>query len=283
MADFVPPLFGDFGKASKDCLGKKYDFGYSAKTVNTTAQGVKFEASTKTVKSGNEGTVKGSFKDKTWGNVEGSLSTGGSANGKVVLTKLMPNLKVSISGNEKPGVKAEATYAQDFFAAQATADATSTGCKLDGAFSIGTDGLSVAVLAKAKYSTGEGSFAVDDVNVGVNYAQKDYQIAMKTNNNSQDVSLSFWQQISGSYQVGAAFDYKYDPAKPQRALTVGSHYKLDDDTLIKLKASTSGKVSTAIEYKVQDNVLIGMAAEFDGTNYAFNATKFGVGLSFGEF
>lgn len=286
------PLFNDFGKNSGDVLSKKYSPGLSVKTVHTTSTGVKFESSGKTASGGHEGTIKGSYKD-TWGSVEGSLCTTGSASGKVKFTQLMDNLTVTASGNQKPradpAAKVEALFAQDFFSAKGTVEATQSGAKLEGMASIGTDGLSVGVIAQGAMKFGElkkdePAFSIKEVNLGVDYKQKEYGASLKTASNAEDVNLSYWQKISPAHQLGASFNYKSDISNPTRALTVGSEYRIDADTLIKIKAGTNAKVGAALQYTVKDpSLLLGVSAEFDATNYSFRGDKFGLNLSFGEF
>lgn len=71
---------------------------------------------------------------------------------------------------------------------------------------------------------------------------------------------------------------------PKTAIALGSALKLDNNTDFKIKANTSGQVCTALSHVVANpSVKVGVSAQFDAKNFSFNADKFGVALSFGQF
>jgi hypothetical protein len=271
---FVPPQFSKFGKSVKDLFGKKYDFGYEVSTKHKASSAVTVEAGG----AGNGGAIAGkaklTYKNGDFGSVEVNVKTGGAdknQTAKVTLDKLSDGLEVVVSGDARPAGNVEVSYSQDFFAANAKVDSNSS---LSAAASIGSDGLSVGAEAKAS-----SSGSVSDYNVGCQYAQPDFTLTLKTANSGEDISASFFQKLSSATSVGALFN-----AAPANKLTFGLEHSYDASTTLKSKVNSAGVLGAAVEHRLDNGPLLGLAGSFNllGKD-PFAAQKFGLSVKFGDF
>jgi len=107
--------------------------------------------------------------------------------------------------------------------------------------------------------------------------------ALYTEKNLGFVNLSAFYRVNGNTQVGSLFRFDLDGKNP-RTMTTACEHKLDKDTVIKAKAELpAGAIGVAYEQKLANpKVSINVAAQFN-PNKSFNAEKFGLGLSFGDF
>mmetsp|Transcript_13124 Transcript_13124/g.11601 ORF Transcript_13124/g.11601 Transcript_13124/m.11601 type:complete len:243 (-) Transcript_13124:79-807(-) len=229
-----------------------------------------------------DGTVVVSYKDKNIGSMKAELGTGGKASGKVSFNKLMDPLTVTISGKGDPSGALAAEWKQDFISGDVKVEHKGTGAStLTGSAAIGTDGLSVGgEVVVGRNAKGESS--ISGYNVGTQYVGADYVAAIKTKDKSETVNVSYHHKVSADHQVGAQFEY--DTNAETRELTLGMKYSLDSDTTLKVLGKTSGQVWMGLQHKLAaPRMNIGLAAQFNAASYKFNADKFGVNLSFGDF
>jgi len=86
--------------------------------------------------------------------------------------------------------------------------------------------------------------------------------------------------------VSDEFDRLSKPAEPRRkVLNLGSEYKLDNFTTIKVRLSNSGEVATAVEHRfVSPRGAVNFSSQWKakGTS-SFKAEKFGIGFTLGGF
>lgn len=277
---FVPPTFGDFGKSVKDLLKKKFDYNYEVATKHKASKGVTVEASGKGAGGSVTGATKVNYKSKDFGSVEVKLNTTGKEkdqSAKVTLNQLGDGLEVVLSGDARPAGKAEVTYAQDFFTGNLTVDSNGSNASFVGSGVIGHDGLSVGAEVQAS-----SSGSVDDYNVGCQYAQPDFTMSLKTANSSEHITASYFQKVSGSTQVGTQFFH--NPEKDVRELTFGLQHTLDADTTVKTKVNSNGVLAAAIEHRLNQGPLLGVAGSFNLLSKdPLAAQQFGISLKFGDF
>lgn len=282
---FTPPVFGNFGKNLNDLLKKKYDFNLSATTTNKTANGLTFE--TKGVNNGKAivGSTKVTAKNlgSKAAEFEGEVDTSGTAKAKLTTKKLLDNTKVTVSGNgAKSSGALEVEYAQDFIAVKTKVDVNAKKADFEGSATIGQDGLSVGGVVKGNLTFEGTQAAVKDYNVGFQYAGADYQAALVTENKGDKVKVSYFHQVNSAHALGARFTY--DQNSGSRGLELGTQYKVDGATTLKVKADTSGDVSTNVEHTLSNpKVKVNVSSGFDAKSYSFKTNKFGVGLSFGDY
>jgi len=290
-AGFVPPFFGDFNKRVKDLLKKKYDFDHGIHTINKSSSGVTLKTGASFGKDGLAGYVKPEYKDKTLGEFNAEIHTGGKAEAKAKFTNLADGVTVTVSGTPDPSGKAELQYAQDAFAGSLSADVTQKNGTVRASAAIGADGLSVGAEAASKFDVKRGGERKDgesllaDFNVAMQYEGADYTAALFTENWGDKLTGSYYHSVSPSYQLGTQyeFDIAHDNA---RKLTVGNEYALNKDTIFKGKFDTQGNLSTAIQHNLADpRVQVGLAASFrvDSKARSVASNQFGVNFTFGDF
>lgn len=278
---FVPPQFNKFGKCANDLFKKGFDFRNEVTTKNSNGKGLTTEM--KVTAKGNDLTssIKGNYKKNNYDG-EVSLNTAGDIAFKgVVPYKVHENLKLTLSGSLKPCGTIEAEFAQPSVAGSASANLHKGNTNLKAAVSFGDDGLSVGGSGAAVVSK-DGAFTVKDYNIGINYAESDYSTSLVTKNMGTSVAVAFAQKIDSTQSFAALYDYDMD--KDSSAISLVNSMALDQNTNLKLKFNTSGQLATALTHVVANpHVKVNVAAEFDAKNFSFNANKFGLGLSFGDF
>jgi hypothetical protein len=274
---FVPPQFSKFGKSVKDLFGKKFDFEYEVATKHKASKGVTVEAGGVGAGGAITGKTTVNYKNKEFGSLELNLKTDGkdkNQKAKVTLDKLADGLEVVLSGDARPAGNVEVSYSQDFFAGSASASSDS---KITASGTIGHDGLSVGAEVKA-----DTSGSVNDYNVGCQYAQSDFTLTLKTASKGEEISLSFFQKLSNATSLGSLF--YHNPETDVRKLAFGLEHSYDSATTLKTKVDTSGTLGTAIQHRLDQGPLLGLAGSFNVlSKQPFAAQKFGVSLKFGDF
>jgi len=290
MAQFVPPFFSSFGKASKDLFKKKYDFDNQFKTVNKARNGVTLETGAN-LSENYKGFIKGKYVSADFGEVESEVYTDPKTESKATLRlkRLAKGLNVTLGAStlEKdkafkgPVGSADVQYAQEFFAAQAILKTDLDTTKLDTSAAVGFDGVSLGGQVVLNASKGA---EIVDINVGAEYTQADFTAAVYTEKNSDVINASYYQRLNTATQVGASFKFEL-AGKQARSLTVGTEHALDLDTTLKAKIELpSGTTGVAIEHRLLNpRVLVGVAAQFNAHQQPFTAEKFGINLTFGDF
>jgi hypothetical protein len=270
--------FKDLGKKAKDLFKKQYDYSNEIK-VTSTASGVKIESGG-SVNNGLVGYTKANWKDDYLGDVEVEANSNGLAKGQFKLKNVADGVNLTVAGAGCGLVSLETTYVQDFISATFKASHNVTkGCTGASASAVlGHDGVSVG--GQVDMDVG-GS--VKDYNIGAEYASKDLTAAAVTSSKGDDITVSFFQNISGRTSIGASMLVK--PESGSNTYTLGTDHQLDSNTGIRAKADSNGIVGVAVSHVLADpNVKLGVSAQFDAmSSDAFKAQKFGLSMSFGEF
>jgi len=277
MSTFIPPFFADLGKSASDLFKKKFDYSNTVATKNKTLSGLVFTTTGDlSTPNGIAGTIKVNHSDKKYGKTEAEISTAGSAKGKVTLDTLLDGTVVHVSANNKPSGTVTAEYRQDFFAGTASYETSFFNKnKLNGSGVIGFDGLSVGGSVTFDLMGGSD---VEDYNVGAQYATRDYTAAIRTENKGEFITGSYFLQVSPVHQIGASLNSNL-------VGQLATEYRVDARTSVKARADTNGVVDTAVEHRLANpKVLINFASQFQaGKNLTLAPSKFGVGLTFGDY
>lgn len=267
---FVPVIFKDIGKKSKDLLSKKYDFKHEVKTVNKAQDGVTLEAGAS--HTGSLDTyVKGSYQDSSFGECETKIHTASAAKdtmAKLTLNKFYDGASVSITGTSEPAVSVEANYKQDMFNTQLIVN-DNFGATVSA--SAGMDGHSAGVCSNVSLADG---FQLKSLDFGVQATFGNTIAAFSTAKNKAEMKLSVFHPWRKDLVLGAAVVHT---SKVPYAITFGTEYSLDKNLSVKARASSSGSVAFAVEHKL-DIMTVGVSAEFEGVGVP--AKKFGMALSF---
>jgi hypothetical protein len=284
---FVPPQFSKLGSSVKDLFDKKFDFKNSFTVKHKASYGVVFASSVEQGSKGLIGGVKVNHKDKNYGESEVEAKTDGQFKGSLKLKQLLRNATITASGDSNskalsgPAGKLQAEYAQDFFAGSVSIETNFKRHQLAAAGVIGFDGLSVGGEVKLDAANPSD---IEDYNVGAQYQTNDFTATVKTEK-SETLQVSYLHNVRSDLQVGAQFSAKLDGSGGYNFL-LGDEFKVDKDTLAKLKADvTKGLVTGAIEHRLANPAIqVGLAASFDVRKpISTGAQSFGVNLTFGDY
>jgi hypothetical protein len=267
------PQFKKIGSSCADLLKKKFDFDNELKVI-TNADGLKLEVT------GSDAGGKGlaghavvTYKDKSFGELEAKLHTSDKAKDttvKLKLNQLNKGTDVTLNTDSDLNANVEVNHVQDNVAASATLSLGGVNASL----CIGSDGYTIGGSAVT-----DASHALKDYNVGVQYAAKDLTLAVTTAKSMNNVNVSFWNRYCGGIQWGAAMQLHPSVG----GMTLGAEKVVDKSTILKIKGGTDYKVSTAVEHRLENLFKINLAAAFDTSKGNFNATNFGIGLTFGDY
>jgi len=277
---FVPPLFKDLGKKTKDVLSKKFDFKHELKTVNKAAGGLTLEAGSSHVKGLNT-YVKGVYKDSSFGEAETEIHTAAAAKdtkAKVTLNKFYDGAAVSVSGTSEPAVTVDATYKQDMIASQLIINQNAKALGLNLNASVGMNNTTVGVTS-ALDLTG-GNFSLKNLDFGAQTQFAGVHSALTTAKNQKDLKLSLFH--APCKQLSLAGALQFTPADQSYSINLGTEYVLDKATSVKGRATDAGAVALAVEHKL-DIAKLTVSAEFDALNLGQPAKKFGMGVVFGDY
>jgi len=285
---FVPPLFSKLGSAASDLFKKKYDYANVIQQKHKAKSGLVFTSGAEVGNSGISGNLKVNYKQSS-GEGEGEINTNGNGKGQLKFKKLADGVVATVSADAKNknfgGVssgKALVDYQQDFFSGSASVETSFFDrTQLVGAGVIGFDGLSVG--GEVKFDVKHVN-DIDDYNVGAEYSQPDYTATIKTEKKGEDLTASYFHKVSADHQVGAQFLTRLNGGD-EKVLTLGTEYKVDDSTTIKIKGDTKGELASVLQHDLKNpSVRFGLSSLFDARSpSALAAKKFGLALTFGDY
>jgi len=270
------PLFKDVGKAVADLI--KIEHNREVKVKTTTQQGLTFESIGQADAAGSlSGIVKTTFKHATYGNFEDEISTAGKSKGSWKTTNLIKGLALKLSYTEKPTGALDIDYQTDLFSVSSNVEVSGKSNTLGVAALVGFEGLSTG--GEVKYDA--SAQKLSDYNGAAEYAQKDFNIALKTKNSADVVEGSYLHKATADLQVGGLFSYSFSGS---RVFTGVFSYSLDPSTSIKATGDSNGIVSALLEQKLSKPALkYAFSTEFN-TKTSLTAPKnFGLSLAFGDY
>lgn len=300
MALFPPFNFNKLAKDSHDLL-KPPKYHFSAKTVNRTSEGWRFETSGASSKGKISGAVKLNASNDH-ADFEGHLNTDNSvAEVKASNFRVYQDVKASVllnggSGNPNT-VEAEVVYSPPDFvvgSVKAAYRADSNVTVVTGNAAIGAQGLSVAAMGEVVIDTSkpEQAYQLRDYNTGLQYNGTDFIATLSSKvgkekeggaflgGKMEDMEVSFFHHVSKDQRVAARFEFNNTD---ERVLTFGFDRRLSPQTHIRAIVSTRGAIHTRLVHAFPDRHLkLGFAHEFGAKGYGFNVQNFGVSADFGE-
>jgi hypothetical protein len=279
---FVPPFFKNFGKSAKDLLSKKYDYQNKLTAKNNVQSDLALETSTTSDEKGNwSGSVKATYKNKDFGNVETEVDTRGTASAEITATKLANNTSVIVKATEKGTARVSAEYKQENLAGAVGIDWSKANTSADASVAAGLDGF--AVGGEGKYDATKSDFS--SYNAGAEYSAKDFTASVKTDKKFEAILASYFHNVNtgraGKTQVGAQFGADF--TKKTQVLTIGTEHDVDAATTLKGKVDSEGGVAGAVEHRLANPAVKINAAALFNRNSGFTAQQFGVGFTFGDF
>jgi len=285
---FVPPKYSNFGKSNKDLFKKKFDYDNVFKSINKTKHGVTVEVGSN-LTNNYCGFIKPKYLKGNY-EFESEVYTCPKAETKATLkckNVMYKGLNLTFGGssadkqlNNSYGASLDFEYSQEYFTTQVVARSDLAKTKIDASAVVGLEGVAVGGQVVVNAQSGA---EVVDANVGAEYTKDDFTLSAYTEKNLDLVNAGFHYKVNSATSIGALFKFDMSGKTP-RTLTTAVEHQLDRDTLVKAKADLpSGIVGIAYEQKLASpKVSVQVAAQIN-TAKAFNAEKFGLGLSFGDF
>lgn len=275
------PLFKNFGKSYSDLIEKKYTFNREFKAKTTTTNGVSFEVTGKTTNKAGDyaGSLKLTQKNDLLGALEAEFDTDARVKGSVEYGKVK-NTVIKVTGDQSLNFGLDANYRTKKVAVSSGVNYSPAKTFLDASAAYGQDGISVGGAVKADALTQ----TISDYNGGVELAGSNYTLAVKSSDKATKVTTSLYYTVNPDITVGAAFLYSLDQPEKNNSYSIASAFNFDRDTSAKVKLSSTGTITAALEQRLANpKVKLGLTGEYGAMkdfNYAPN--RFGLSLGFGD-
>jgi len=287
MAGFVPPQFGKFGNNLKDLLSKKYDYKNQLTVKNNVAADLAIESTVTQGDANFNGTVKATYKNKDFGQVETEVGTApnkdkATLTAELKATKLYDGLTVTVKGADVPNLNVTAEYKQESVAVSDKADVGKDKNAVEGTIAAGFDGFSVG--GQGKYCSAHG---VTDYNFGADYSQAEYNLTLKTESKTEKLVASYWHNVPTSRnklktQIGGQVNWNLENGS--KVFTVGVEHDVDEVTTIKEKVDTEGVFAAVLEHRLSNPFLkLNLSANWQVKEKTTTPKQFGVALTFGDY
>jgi len=256
---------------------------------------VTFETKLVTKKDGSVvGTFIPKYEIKQYGaTVSAELSTAREYKAEVaVKDKLATGLKVIVTGQAKGDDQWETLgfeYKQDHLALTGSVDyGKASGSTVKGSAALGANGWAAGV--SAEYFVG---FTQDsdlrELNSVLSYAAPTWDASafgkMKSlkDDSVNELGLNYFHKVNSALTAGAevVFDTASAEAKPRLAIAVQNSF--NDDTQVKAKLDTQGKLGVSLSQRYNKNAKFILASTLDTNNLgAKNSSTFGFTLSLSD-
>jgi len=292
-----PGLFGDLGKRVSDLLTKEFPsekqenkFAWKGQANNE----VTLETTFLQRKDGSIlGTFAPKYKHKDWNTTfSADINTKREVKAEVAVEDLLnvEGLKTTLTGfsrgNDNFGTIG-VEYKHELATVAASADyGKASGSTVKASAVIGTQGI--ALGASAEYFFG-GESELKELTTVLSYASPDFDITAFgriQNQNDEDkneLGATYFHKINSDWQVGAeaTFETANTDAKPK--LTFATQYLLQNDTILKGKFDTNGKLGLSYQQKYNRNAKLTISSSIDTNNLGGkNSSTFGFTLSLND-
>jgi len=289
-----PGLFGDLGKRVNDLLTKDFPsekqenkLSWKGKTTND----VTVETSFLQRKDGSIlGTFAPKYKHKDWNttfsaevNTKKEVKTEVAAEDLLSVDGLKTTLTGFSRGNDNYGTLA-VEYKHDLATVTGSVDyGKASGSTVKASAVIGAQG--VALGTSTEYFFG-GESELKELTTVLSYGSEEFDITAFgriLNQNAEDkneLGATYFHKINREWQVGAeaTFETANTDAKPK--LTFASQYKLQEDTVLKGKFDTTGKLGLSYQQQFNKNAKFTLSSSIDTNNLGGkNSSTFGFTLS----
>jgi len=292
-----PGLFSDLGKRVTDLLTKEFPsekqenkFAWKGQANND----VTLETSFVQRKDGSIlGTFAPKYRHKDWNTTfSAELNTKKEVKVEVAVEDLLSvdGLKTTLSGfsrgNDNFGTVA-AEYKHELATVTASVDyGKAAGSTVKASAVIGAQGI--ALGASTEYFFG-GESELKDLTTVLSYGSSDFDITAfgriqsQNDEDKNELGATYFHRINSDWQVGAEaiFETANTDAKPK--LTFASQYQLHNDTILKGKFDTAGKLGISYQQKYNKNAKITISSTIDTNNLGGkNSSTFGFTLSLND-
>jgi hypothetical protein len=302
MSNLLQVLFGNFNKEVDDLNEPKvatlFDFTNRVVVKRNTGNGLSV-STTATFDDNISGEVEAVYNSSDFGKLTVNQQTNGAVSAKAKLTTLADNLTVNVEGysnvshvsNGDDTLKITAQYLQEQFAldgalsvSRSVSDNKEEGSNFNSSVVLkasgGSDGFSVGGVINLNP---QGENKVGDYDAGFRYAQDNFNFNVQTAKRGQRVNAGYFHRISNIHQFGLYGTL--DRSSNARTLTLLNDYDLDSNTCTRVSLDTNGTARVALQHSLADprvRVNVAQQLDFKG-NSKFTASKFGLGLTFGDY
>jgi len=291
-----PGLFGDLGKRVSDLLTKEFPsekqenkFAWKGQANNE----VTLETTFLQRKDGSIlGTFAPKYKHKDWNTTfSADINTKREVKAEVAVEDLLnvEGLKTTLTGfsrgNDNFGTIG-VEYKHELATVAASADyGKASGSTVKASAVIGTQGI--ALGASAEYFFG-GESELQELTTVLSYASSEFDITafgriQQSEEDKNELGATYFHKINSDWQVGAeaTFDTAHTEAKPK--LTFATQYFLHNDTILKGKFDTTGKLGLSYQQKYNRNAKLTISSTIDTNNLGGkNSSTFGFTLSLND-
>jgi hypothetical protein len=291
-----PGLFGDLGKRVSDLLTKEFPsekqenkFAWKGQANNE----VTLETTFLQRKDGSIlGTFAPKYKHKDWNTTfSADINTKREVKAEVAVEDLLnvEGLKTTLTGfsrgNDNFGTIG-VEYKHELATVAASADyGKASGSTVKASAVIGTQGI--ALGASAEYFFG-GESELKELTTVLSYASSEFDITafgriQQSEEDKNELGATYFHKINSDWQVGAeaTFDTAHTEAKPK--LTFATQYFLHNDTILKGKFDTTGKLGLSYQQKYNRNAKLTISSTIDTNNLGGkNSSTFGFTLSLND-
>jgi len=291
-------FFKDLNKRLSDLLTKDFPSEKQENKVEwkgTTANHVTFETNFVQRKDGSIlGTFIPKYLYKPWGTTfSGEFNTKKDVKAEVaVADKFTPGLKTTVTANSKDnetfgtlGVE----YKHELGTVSVSGDyGKAAGSTVNASAVVAYQNWSLG--AKADYFLGitqDSDLKEFQTSLNYNSGEFDLQafgrIRSLGEEDKQELGGSYFHKVNNDLSVGTEviFDVSnHTTNKPK--LTFGSQYRLENDTILKGKFDTDGKINLSYQQIFSKNAKLTLAGTMDANNLAKNSSTFGFTLSLSD-
>jgi hypothetical protein len=288
-----PGLFGDLGKRVSDLLTKEFPsekqenkFAWKGQANNE----VTLETTFLQRKDGSIlGTFAPKYKHKDWNTTfSADINTKREVKAEVAVEDLLnvEGLKTTLTGfsrgNDNFGTVG-VEYKHELATVAASVDyGKASGSTVKASAVIGTQGI--ALGASTEYFFG-GESELKELTTVLSYASSEFDITafgriQQSEEDKNELGATYFHKINSDWQVGAeaTFDTAHNDAKPK--LTFATQYFLHNDTILKGKFDTTGKLGLSYQQKYNRNAKLTISSTIDTNNLGGkNSSTFGFSLS----
>jgi len=295
-------LFKDIGKRLSDLITKEFPSEKSENKIEWKGEAPNNVTIETNLTQRKDGSIVGTFtpKYKTYFNgwnttFLSELNTRKEFKEEVTLegtTQNVDGLKVIFTGQSKDDEN-WATFATEYktelYSANVSADYGKVkGSTVKGGFVVGHQGWFLG--ASSEYFLGSNDDSeLKEVHTQVGYATKDFdavafgRLDARGEEDKNEFGASYFHNIKSNFAVGSeiVFDTANADAKPK--LGFATQYKISDDSILKGKFDTFGKLGVSINQRYNKNVRFTLASTVDTNNLSGkNASNFGFTLSLSD-
>ncbi|KAA8498864.1 Mitochondrial outer membrane protein porin 2 [Porphyridium purpureum] len=239
-------MYADLGKTARKLLNDDYVSDAKVKVVSKSSAGTSFTIdSVNNAKSGalaGELAIKGTIPGQVV--VNSKLNTTGKVSSEMTLDKLgVTGLKLVLTGATGPGISpaasAKVEYTHKHFAMTSLFDVLG-GPTVTASFATGHAGLFAGMEAQFKAADN----TLSKIDGAISFADsKTSEVTVALLNKASMIKTSYSHSVNST--VSVAGEVVYNLKDSSKLLTMGAHYVLNPDAVLKTKINTDGNMSTS--------------------------------------